>query len=185
MSGFTADSYGAEFLIFNNTDTILTLDETSGNFLRIQGVTFTQDTTNTITVDDYYSNKGNASSPELVGNLLITSPNKIAEDYDQIKLSRILYGKNEFSLQSQYIQDLDTANNLLGWIANKNLKPKKSVGVDIFSTPTLQLGDIVNVSYKANGIDVIAPDDTNFIVYNINYKKSVDGPSMTVYLSEV
>ena len=59
------------------------------------------------------------------------------------------------------------------------------VGVDIFSTPTLQLGDIVNVSYKANGIDVIAPDDTNFIVYNINYKKSVDGPSMTVYLSEV
>ena len=185
VSGFTADSYGAEFLIFNNTDTILTLDETSGNFLRIQGVTFTQDTTNTITVDDYYSNKGNASSPELVGNLLITSPNKIAEDYDQIKLSRILYGKNEFSLQSQYIQDLDTANNLLGWIANKNLKPKKSVGVDIFSTPTLQLGDIVNVSYKANGIDVIAPDDTNFIVYNINYKKSVDGPSMTVYLSEV
>jgi hypothetical protein len=185
VSGFTADSYGAEFLVFNNTDTVLNLDETSGNFLRIQGVTFTQDTTNTITVDDYYNNKGNASDPELLGNSLVTSPYKIDEEYDKIKLSRILYGKNEFSLQSQYIQDSDTANNLLGWIANKNLKPKKSVGLDIFSMPTLQLGDIVNVSYKANGIDVITSDTTNFVVYNINYKKSIDGPSMTVYLSEV
>jgi hypothetical protein len=185
VSGFTADSYGAEFLIFNNTDTILNLDETSGNFLRIQGVTFTQDTTNTITIDDYYNNKGNASDPELLGNNLVTSPFRINEEYDQIKLSRILYGKNEFFLDSQYIQDSDTANDLLGWIASKNLKPKKNVGLDIFSIPTLQLGDIVNLSYKENGIDAITSDKTNFVVYNINYKKSIDGPTMTVYLSEV
>jgi hypothetical protein len=153
--------------------------------LRIFGVTFTQDTTNTITVDDYYNNKGNSSNPELVGSSLIVSPEKITEDYDQIKLSRILYGKNEFSLQSQYIQNSDTANELLGWISTKNLKPKKSIGLEIFSIPTLQLGDIVNVSYKAQGIDVVSSDSTNFIVYNIDYKKSVDGPNMTVYLSEV
>ena len=185
VSGFTADSYGAEFLVFNHTDTNLILDSTSGNFLRIFGVTFTQDTTNTITVDDYYNNKGNSSNPELVGSSLIVSPEKITEDYDQIKLSRILYGKNEFSLQSQYIQNSDTANELLGWISTKNLKPKKSIGLEIFSIPTLQLGDIVNVSYKAQGIDVVSSDSTNFIVYNIDYKKSVDGPNMTVYLSEV
>ena len=42
VSGFRAGSYGAEFLIFNATDTALSLDETSGNYLRIQGITFTQ-----------------------------------------------------------------------------------------------------------------------------------------------
>ncbi|MGA1047474.1 MAG: hypothetical protein ACO3UU_05655, partial [Minisyncoccia bacterium] len=41
-SGFQADAYGAEFLIFNATDKALVLDDTSGNYLRIQGVTFTQ-----------------------------------------------------------------------------------------------------------------------------------------------
>ena len=77
------------------------------------------------------------------------------------------------------------ANDLLGWIATRNLKPKKNVGIELFSMPTLQLGDLVNVSYKANNIDVVTSEDTRFVVYNIDYKKNLDGPSMTVYLSEV
>jgi hypothetical protein len=185
VSGFIADSYGAEFLVFNHTDTALNLDETSGNFLRIQGVTFTQDTTQTLTVDDYYDKKGNPSNPVLSGTTVITSPDRYTEAYDQIKLSRILYGKNDFTLNSQYIQTNDLASDLLGWITSRNLKPKKNVGIELFSTPTLQLGDFVNVSYKANDVDVVSPEDTTFVVYNIDYKKNLDGPSMTVYLSEV
>lgn len=185
VSGFTADSYGAEFLIFNNTDTTLILDETSGNFLRIQGVTFTQDTTNKITIDDYYNKVGNPSNPKLSGDTVIKSPDIVAKEYDQIKLSRMLHGKNEFTIESPYIQDFDTANSLLGWIASKNLKPRKAVGLDIFSMPTLQLGDLVNIHYKQDGIDVIASTDTKFVVYNIEYKKSNEGPIMTVHLSEV
>jgi hypothetical protein len=52
--------------------------------------------------------------------------------------------------------------------------------------PILQLGDIVNINYVNNdGLDVVAPATTRFVVYNIDYAKTIDGPNMTVYLSEV
>ena len=47
-SGFIAGAYGAEFLVFNTTDTTINLDAETGNFLRIQGVAFTQDTTKAV-----------------------------------------------------------------------------------------------------------------------------------------
>jgi hypothetical protein len=145
VSGFTADSYGAEFLVFNNTDKLLKLDSSTGNPLRIQGVAFTGENTTSITVDDFLKRRGSTSDPELKGSTVIESPFKFTEQYEKIRQSRILYGKNDFTLDSIYIQDLDTAENLLGWIINKNIRPRKSVGLSIFSMPTLQLGDLVNV----------------------------------------
>jgi hypothetical protein len=186
VSGFSASSYGAEFLIFNNTDTLLNLDETTGNYLRIFGITFTQDTTNKITVDDFYKKRGSLSDPELKGDVVISSPYKFTDEYDSIKTSRLLYGKNEFTLDSEYIQDQDTAEDILGWVIQKNLRPRKAIGLQIFPMPTLQVGDLVNINYKDNdGIDVLASPDTRFVVYNIEYSKAVEGPNMAVYLSEV
>jgi len=52
--------------------------------------------------------------------------------------------------------------------------------------PILQLGDLVNINYKDNeGIDLIDSETNKYVVYNISYSKSVNGPEMTVYLSEV
>ena len=46
--------------------------------------------------------------------------------------------------------------------------PKKSVGAQIFSIPTLQLGDIVTMDYKDNsGLDLVTSDSSRFVVYNI------------------
>jgi len=186
VSGFTADSYGAEFLVFNNTDTVLKLDPSTNNALRILGVAFTGENTTSITVDDFLKRRGNTSDPELKGSTLVESPFKFTEQYEKIRQSRILYGKNDFTLDSIYIQDLDTAENLLGWIINKNIRPRKSIGLNIFSMPTLQLGDLVNVYYKdPDGIDLVTPDSVRYVVYNINYSRSVGGPQMTAYLSEV
>jgi len=186
VSGFMASSYGAEFLIFNATDKALSLDETTGNYLRIQGVSFTQDTTHKLTVDEYYKKRGNLSDPELKGNVLITSPYRYIEEYDKIRVSRLKYGKNEFSLTADYIQDQDSAAELIGWISNKMSIPRKAVGMEIFSIPTLQLGDIININYKTeDGIDLVVKNDVNLIVYQIEYGKSIGGPTMTVYASEV
>ena len=186
VSGFTADSYGAEFLVFNNTDTILSLDEKTGNYLRILGIAFTQDTTASLTVDEYLKKRGNLSDPELQGSTVVESPFKFTQQYEKIKQSRILYGKNDFTLDSLYIQDQDTAESILGWIIEKNARPRKSVGLNIFSMPTLQLGDIVNIYYKdKDGVDMIDSENKKYVVYNINYKRSSAGPAMTVYLSEV
>jgi hypothetical protein len=186
VSGFQADSYGAEFLIFNATDKALVLDETTGNYLRIQGVTFTQDTTHTLTVDEYFQKRGNLADPQFKGDTLLYSPLVEQEKYNNIKLSRLTYGKNEFSLDAAYIQTQDDAQELIGWIINKSLKPKKYIGLNIFAIPTIQLGDIVTVDYKDNNDeDLVTLPSVRFVVYNIEYQRNSNGPSMTIYLSEV
>ena len=184
-SGFYADSYGAEFMIFNATDKALVLDDTSGNYLRIQGITFTQDTTHELTVDEYFNKRSSQSDPEMEGTTVLTSPSVEAEKYNLLKQSRMIYGNNEFSIDAPYIQTQDSANSLMTWIINKLMTPKRSVGVNVFSIPTIQLGDIVTINYKDSGIDMIAPAATRFVVYNIEYTRSIEGPSMTLYLSEV
>ena len=186
VSGFQADSYGAEFLIFNASDKALVLDETSGNYLRIQGVAFTQDTTHELTVDEYFSKKSNLSDPPFSGTALLYSPLVEKAKYDDIKLSRLIYGKNEFSIDTPYIQTQDDADALMGWIINKIMVPKKSVGMNIYSLPTLQLGDIVTINYKnQEGLDLVAPTSDRFVIYNIEYSRNNTGPNMMLYLSEV
>jgi len=126
------------------------------------------------------------ADPEIKGNALVISPRVEKAKYDEIRHSRILYGKNEFSIDSLYIQTDDAAQALMGWIINKVMHPKKSVGVNLFSIPTLQLGDIVTVNYKdSSGLDLVTSDSSRFVVYNIDYSRSNNGPSMTAYLSEV
>ena len=98
----------------------------------------------------------------------------------------MIYGKNEFSIDSPYIQTDDAAESLMGWIIDKLMKPKKSVGLDIFATPTIQLGDIVSINYKdKDGLDLVSSESSRFVVYNIEYARQSSGPSMKVYVSEV
>jgi hypothetical protein len=186
VSGFRAGSYGAEFLIFNATDTALSLDETTGNYLRIQGITFTQESQHQLTMDEYFAKNSSFSNPQLSGSNLIKSPVKYDNDYEDIKISRITYGKKDFSLEAPYIQTQDDANNLMEWIVNKVVKPRKSVSLKVFATPTVQLGDIVTIDYKdKDSVNQISENNARFVVYNIEYAKNSEGPDMTVYLSEV
>jgi len=185
-SGFYAGPYGAEFLIFNNTDAPLNLDETTGNYLRIQGITFTQDTSYTLSVDDYFNKKSNLSDPEIENNnTIIRSPDVSLQEYNKIKQSRLNYGISDFTIDAPYIQKSDDAENLLGWIINKSMKPKKMIGVNIYSLPIIQLGDIVKIDYIKDDVSIISDPETKFIVYNIEYERKEDGPDMTLYLAEV
>ena len=185
-SGFLASSYGAEFMVFNATDTALSLDETSGNYLRIQGVTFTQESTHDLTVDEYFDKNSDYSNPQLSGQQLVSYPNKVKEDYQDIKVSRLTHGRKEFTLDAAYIQSHDDAENLLGWMISKIMKPRRSVGVKVFGMPVLQLGDIVNINYKdEQNVNQITDSSTRFVVYQIDYAASPEGPDMTVFLSEV
>jgi hypothetical protein len=69
---------------------------------------------------------------------------------------------------------------------DKLMVPKKSVGLKIFATPTIQLGDIVTINYKdSNNLDLVTSVDSRFIVYNIEYSRKINGPDMTLYLAEV
>ena len=185
-SGFFAGAYGAEFLIFNSTDTNLSLDSASGNYLKIQGITFTQESEAEFSVDDYFSIRTDFSKPQLVDKTRVVSPSIAQKEYFEIKNSRTTYGRNEFSLNAPYIQNQDDAKDLMSWMIGKIMKPRKSIGVDIFPMPTLQLGDIVEISYKdTSGVNVVSDEKSRFVVYNINYSRSTAGPEMKIFLSEV
>jgi hypothetical protein len=185
VSGFQADSYGAEFLIFNATDSALNLDETSGNYLRIQGITFTQDTTYTVSVDDYFNKKSNFMEIDNINNSAVRSELVSMKEYNYIKQSRLNHGISSFTLETPYIQTSSDAEDLLGWIIEKSMRPKKLVGANIFAMPILQLGDIVKIDYNKEGVDVISDPEKEFVIYNINYERNVNGPSMTVYMAEI
>lgn len=185
VSGFVAGAYGAEFIVFNATDTALNLDDSSGNYLRIQGVTFTQQSPSELSVDEYFTKKSDLSNPQISGSNLVYSPFVAEQEYLDIKYSRSTHGKKEFSLDAPYIQSRDDANSMMAWLSSKIMKPRKAIGVKIFSMPTIQLGDIVNIKYSsALGFDEIS-DSSRFVVYNIQYSSRSSGPEMTIFLSEV
>lgn len=186
-SGFYAGSYGAEFLIFNSTDKAIVLDETSGNYLRIIGVSFTQDTSQVLTVDDYFAKLSNFSDPIVYDNAF-RSPEKVSKVYDGIQESRSKYGKFAFSLDSHYIQNYDAASNLMEWIVDKTLRKRKKIGLNIFGTPTIQLGDLVKINYEigseGNNYNFVN-EDTKFVVYSISYNRTASGPTMSLEVIEI
>jgi hypothetical protein len=92
---------------------------------------------------------------------------KLNKEYEDIKLSRMTYGKKDFSIQTAYIQTQDQANSLMKWLLSKIIKPRKSVGVKIFANSTIQLGDIVSVKYTKDNIQKLQTTDMLYIILNI------------------
>ena len=185
-TGFFAGSYGAEFLVFNHTDTILNLDSASGNYLRILGVTFTQQSVNELTVDDYFERRTNFADPRFVEEGLVENPIDAKKYYTDIKLSRLTQGVKEFVIDAPYIQSKDSANRMMKWLVERIMKPRRSVGVRVFGLPTLQLGDIVTFDYESeNEFDQVAEKDQRFVVYHIEYNRSLTEVGASIYLSEV
>jgi hypothetical protein len=113
VSGFRPTAYGAEFLVFNCTDSVLTVGE-NGEYLRIQGVALTDDVSSSMTVDNYYNKKADFSNPEFAESSLVTA--KLYEDYVDIVNSRNTYGTKYFDITAPYIQSHDEASHILGWI---------------------------------------------------------------------
>ena len=186
VSGYETGPYGAKFLIFNVMDSVLVLDETSGNYLRIQGVAFTQDTTHEYKVDDHFNINSSLSDPTFASdNSILRSPTKAAEKYKDIKINRMKYGLSSWSLQSLYIQTQSVAQDIMDWLVDKTTRQRQLVGVEVFANPLIQLGDVAQISYTRDGVEVFAEASKKFIVYNIRYARDGTGPKMTIYLSEV
>lgn len=182
VSGFMAGSYGAEFLIFNTIDKNLNLDDTSGNYLRILGIAFTQNTTHSLKVDDFFKKNSNFTEDIYNGTTGAANYQRL---YSDVLNSRNKYGRNDFSIETPYVQTDAAAESMMDWIIQKVIYPRKTVGVVAFGVPHLQLGDIVQVNYNSNGVDVVSDTETRFVVYNIEYKKEGGNVSTTLHLAEV
>ena len=183
-SGFTASAYGAKFLVFNIMDKAISLDDESGNHLRIQGITFTQNTSKEYSMDDYYNDAGNISGTALSFDETTLTPYEIKDKFRDVKIKRMKYGVSEFSLESDYVQTQDEAARLMAWLSEKTTRPRQQVGINMFFNPMVQLGDIVTVSYTGRDSDLVADPDKRFVVYSIEQKRSSEGPETTLYLSQ-
>jgi hypothetical protein len=177
-SNYYANAYGAEFLIFNITDGPVVLDETTSNWLRILGITFTNTSTKELDIDDYI-NQNNAIKTKYYQNILN---------------SREKHGVKSFSIDSEYIQNYDMASSILDWVINKTVNPKLHVSLQVFAMPNLSLGDVVTLdikfketreSYSEERAEVVQVDPSKkFIVFGIEYRRDADGPNMVVNLVE-
>jgi hypothetical protein len=106
------------------------------------------------------------------------------QQYQDIKLSRITEGQKYFSLEAPYLQTQDAAEDMMNWLTNKIMKPRKAIGLEIFANPMIQLGDLVTFDYvNENNFDELS--DARFVIYNIEYQRNLQGPKMKIYLSEV
>jgi hypothetical protein len=184
ISGFLPGSYGAEFLIFNTTDKAINLSESSTNRIMIQGITFTQNISNVLTVDDYFKELSNFSDP-VVANNLIVSPERSEKIYDSIKNSRSTYGSKSFSLDSVYIQNEDSAKDIMKWILDKTIRPRKVFEIDTFATAHIQLGDIVKINFDLpEGVKMV-DENKRFVVISAQYGRSSSNVKSQLRVMEV
>lgn len=176
VAGFKATPYGAEFLVFNNTDKALVLDESTGSFLRISGIAFTQSTSYQYTVDEYFKKASNftGDSTTVDRNIYAQNPDKLELSYRDIKSSRNKYGIQAFSVESDYIQSWSQAESLMAWLIEKKFEQKESYSLDMFGVPHLQLGDIVSIRYKQEDKYMIDPDK-KFVIVSIDHSRSETG----------
>ena len=185
VSGFLPGSYGAEFLIFNTTDKAIDLSENSTNRIMIQGITFTQNISNVLTVDDYFKELSNFSDPVITDNGLIISPDRSEKFYDNIKNSRAIYGNKSFSLDSVYIQNEDSAKDVMKWILDKTIKPRKVFEIDTFGTSHIQLGDIVKIDFDLPEGVKLVDENKKFVVISATYNRSSSDVQSQLRLLEV
>ena len=185
ISGFLPGSYGAEFLIFNTTDKIINLSETSTNAVMIQGITFTQNISNVLTVDDYFRELSNFSDPVITNSNLIVSPGRSEKIYDSLKNSRSIYGNKSFSLDSVYIQNEDSAKDIMKWILDKTIRPRKVFEINTFATAHIQLGDIIKIDFDLpEGVKMV-DENKRFVVISAQYGRSSSDVKSQLRVMEV
>ena len=185
ISGFLPGSYGAEFLIFNTTDKAIDLSEKSTNRIMIQGITFTQNISNVLTVDDYFKELSNFSDPVTTSSNLIVSPGRSEKIYDSIKNSRAIYGSKSFSIDSIYIQNEDSARDIMKWVLDKTIRPRKVFELDTFGTAHIQLGDIVKINFDLpEGVKMV-DENKRFIVISAQYGRSSSNVKSQLRVMEV
>jgi hypothetical protein len=185
IAGFLPGSYGAEFLIFNTTDKAIDLSESSTNRIMIQGITFTQNISNVLTVDDYFRELSNFSDPVISNNNLIVSPGRSEKIYDSIRNSRAIYGNKSFSINSVYIQNEDSAKDIMKWVIDKTIRPRKIFEIDTFGTQHVQLGDVVKINFDLPEGVKLVDEDKRFIVISANYNRSSSEVKTQLRLMEV
>jgi hypothetical protein len=171
--------------LFNTTDKAINLSENSTNRIMIQGITFTQNISNVLTVDDYFKELSNYSDPVITSSNLILSPGRSEKTYDNIKNSRTVYGNKSFSIDSVYIQNEDSAKDIMKWVLDKTIRPRKVFEFNTFGTAHIQLGDIVTIDFDLPEGVKLVDNAKKFVVISAQYGRSSSNVKSQLRVMEV
>jgi hypothetical protein len=125
------------------------------------------------------------SDPVTTSANLIVSPGRSEKIYDNIKNSRSVYGNKSFSLNSVYIQNEDSAKDVMKWILDKTIRPRKVFEIDTFATAHVQLGDIVKINFDLpEGVKMV-DENKKFVVISAQYGRSSSNVKSQLRVMEV
>lgn len=164
VSDFKTTNHGASFWVHNTGNSAITLDGTSGTPLYVFGFPLVE------------RNPGSIKSSEF-----LEKQNYETDINDKYNANRKLYGKQELQLSGQFINNRLQAKSLAKWVINNLSKERKTLKVDIFANPLLQLGDKVGLLYSDK---YYTNEQTTYTITSISYSVKNNGPEMSITLRE-
>jgi len=162
--------FGAEIVVMNTSPGAIALSEEVGLPLYIYGICLEELSNGSISMDSLYDKT-------------IDYKKKTVD----ISFNRSRSGEKSFSLDSVFIQSPDTARSLMRWVVDNCSHERAMVEMEVFPNPIIELGDKVKILAKDRGYypSNESHGDKTFIVSDISYSVSSEGPSMTIKAIEV
>lgn len=164
VSDYTAGSFGASFWLYNTANTAIQIDESSQTPLWIAAYSLKQ------------VNPGTVQSSKFV-----EKPEYDKDENDIYTMNRNIYGKQEVILSGDFINNWSQSTNLAKWVLQNLSKERKTINLEIFPNPLLELGDKVGIQYQ----DKLYTDiNKTFSIVSISHNISNNGPTMSVEVRE-
>jgi hypothetical protein len=164
VSEYTAGSFGASFWLYNTANTAIQIDESSQTPLWIAAYSLKS------------INPGTVQSSKF-----IEKPEYDKEENDIYTTNRNVYGKQEIILSGDFINSWTQSTSLAKWVLQNLSKERKTINLQIFPNPLLELGDKVGVLYS----DKLYNDENKtYSVVSISHGISGNGPTMSVEIRE-
>lgn len=170
IKSYKPTAFGAKLTLVNSSGGAVTLGEGSNLPLFIVGIAAQEINSGTVTMKDIYD---------------ATQDDKRRQTDREKNIA--IYGSQSFSLDSQYIQSISQARNLMRWISRYCSRQRIKLSLEVFSNPLIELGDKVKVFDKSRGYYENNPafGSKTFVVSSISHTVNSNGPTMTVDLIEV
>lgn len=167
---YSPTSFGARLIVANTSSGPIILTEQSNTPLYIIAVAMEELSSGTITMDDTYD-KIDEKKRRVVDN----------------EKNKALYGSQSFTIDSQYMQSIAQAKDMMRWITRYCNRPRVQLSMEIFTNPLLELGDKVKIYDKSRGYYEQNQyfGNKTFTVSSISYSVTQGGPTMNVELIEV
>lgn len=168
IKSYEATSFGAKLTIVNSSGGPTTLGSDSNLPLYIVGISAEEINTGTVSMKDFYD---------------ITQDDKKRVTEREKNIS--IYGSQSFTLDSQYIQSMDHARDLMRWISKHCNRSRIKLSIETFANPIIELGDKVKIFDKSRGYSQSQFGPKTFVVSSISHNVSPAGPATSISLIEV